>query len=83
MLKLETRCNKAVVKLAKRMRDIREKKGVSKRELSQRSGVSRAAIRRIEEGERSPSLYILLLLAGSMDVNLGEVLSEIENSYKA
>ncbi len=78
MAKQDAICDEIVLKLSQKMRDIREEKNISKNELSQRSGISRAAIRRIEEGQRSPSLYILLMLCRSMEVSLWELLKEVE-----
>ncbi len=71
-------CDHIVAKLSNKLHEVREDKNISKNELSQRSGVSRAAIRRIEEGQRSPSLYILLMLCKAMDITLWELLKEVE-----
>jgi len=62
------------------LKEIREEKKVSKNELSQRSGVSRTAIRDIENGHSSPSLYILLLLTKSLDVKLWSLLKKLDKS---
>jgi len=82
MLKLDIRCERIVKRVAIQLKTVREKQRVSKNELSQRSGVSRAAIRRIENGERSPSIYILLLLTHSLNINLGELITEVEKCYQ-
>ena len=60
------------------MHTIRVEKALSKNELSQRSGISRATIKRIEEGQRSPSLYILLMLCKAMEVPLWSLIKEVE-----
>ena len=52
----------------------RESQEVSKRELSQRAGVSRTAIRTIENGEKSPSVYILLKICKGLDLDLWQLL---------
>ena len=78
MAKQDAICDEIVLRLSHKMREIREAKEISKNELSQRSGISRAAIRRIEEGQRSPSLYILLMLCRSMDESLWNLLKEVE-----
>ena len=51
-----------------RIRQLRERKGVSLRELARRSGVGVATLSRIESGEANPRLSTLLLLADALGV---------------
>ena len=76
--KIDKSSEQAVLRLAKLLQKTREEQSLSKNELSQRSGVSRTSILRIEQGERSPSIYILMLLAKSLDVDLWKLLKEAE-----
>ena len=64
---------KEVVRL---LAECREQTGISKNELSQRTGLSRAAIRLIEEMKRKPTLYTLLRISEGLGVELWELLKE-------
>ena len=68
--------------LAKKLHAERERQELSKNELSQRAGISRQAIRLIEEGERQPGIYTLLLLAKALDVKLWQIIKDIEEPKK-
>jgi len=59
-----------------RLRIVREEKEISKNELSQRSGLARSAILRIETGQRSPSLLNVLKLCHGLDITLEELLQK-------
>ena len=52
------------------IRQIRLKKGMSIRTLSQKSGVSHTEVSRIESGEVSPSLETLLRMADALRVDI-------------
>lgn len=67
-----------VKKLAGALLAEREAQSVSKRELSQRIGVSRTAIRTIENGERSPSVYILLKICKGLEIDLWKLIKEAD-----
>jgi transcriptional regulator with XRE-family HTH domain len=56
-----------------RIRRLRERKGVSLRELARRAGVGAATLSRIESGEANPRLSTLLLLAEVLGVFVGEL----------
>ena len=60
--------------LAKR----REELSLSKKAVSERSGLSRSAVLRIENGERVPSLNTLLRHAKALDVKLWELIKSVE-----
>jgi transcriptional regulator with XRE-family HTH domain len=51
-----------------RMREIREQRGYSQRDLAERSGLSSNAISRIERGENSPTVSSLHQLAAALRV---------------
>ena len=61
------------------LRNQRENKGYSIRELSKISGVSTATISRIECGLVDPEISIVQKLAGSLEISLDElVLEDVE-----
>lgn len=67
--------------LSKLLHDERLKRQISKNELSQRSGISRAAIRTIENGEKQPNIYSLLKICEGLEIELWELLRRAgENS---
>ncbi len=54
--------------IGERMREIREQRGYSQRDLAKRSGLSANAISRIERGENSPTVSSLHQLAAALRV---------------
>ena len=59
-----------------RLKEIRERKGVSVKELAERSGVGEALISQIERGDFVPSVATLIQLARALGVTLRELLGE-------
>lgn len=53
--------------------DVREKKKVSIRELSERTGISRSALSRYENNQRIPRADILERIAAALDVHIEEL----------
>jgi transcriptional regulator with XRE-family HTH domain len=64
--------------LAQRLRLEREARQWSQTELAAHSGVSKAAISKIERGEMSPTAALLLRLAGAFDLTLAGLLLRAE-----
>lgn len=56
-----------------RIRQLRERKGVSLRELARRAGVGVATLSRIESGEANPRMSTLLQLADTLGVFVGHL----------
>ena len=56
-----------------RIRQLRERKGVSLRKLARLSGVGAATLSRIESGEANPRLSTLLQLADVLDVSVTDL----------
>ena len=56
-----------------RIRQLRERKGVSLRELARRAGVGVATLSRIESGEANPRMSTLLQLADALGVFVGHL----------
>lgn len=69
-------CKERAEKITTKLKTIREEKGISKNELSQRTGLARSAILRIETAQRSPSLLNVLKLCHGLEITLDELLSE-------
>jgi transcriptional regulator with XRE-family HTH domain len=57
----------------RKVRQLRERKGVSLRELARRSGVGVATLSRIESGEANPRMSTLLQLADALGVFVGQL----------
>lgn len=66
------------LRLAHRLRLERDSRGWSMSELSERAGVSKAAISRIERGEMSPTATLLVRLATAFDLTLAGLLVRAE-----
>ena len=62
--------------LGKRIRYFREKNGLSQYDFSDKTGISRSYISRIESGESSLSLDYLVLIAKGLNVSIEELLKE-------
>jgi transcriptional regulator with XRE-family HTH domain len=51
-----------------RLRELREQKGLSQRQLADQAGMNKDALARLERGERSPSWETVLTLAEALGV---------------
>ena len=60
------------------LREHREAAGISKKQLSEKSGVTRTAIILMERYERSPSLELLYRISSALGVTLSSVIEEAE-----
>jgi transcriptional regulator with XRE-family HTH domain len=58
------------IRLAVEVRELREKRGLSQRELAERLGTTQSAVARLEAGNVSPSLPTLDKLADALGVEL-------------
>jgi transcriptional regulator with XRE-family HTH domain len=56
-----------------RIRNWRNARGVSLRELAERSGVSAPMLSQVERGETSPTLAVLFRIAGGLGVEVGQL----------
>ncbi len=66
-------------RLAATLRSAREERGWSLGELSERSGVSKAMISKVERGEASPTAALLGRLSGALGRTLSELLAAAED----
>jgi transcriptional regulator with XRE-family HTH domain len=73
----------ADMRLAERLRALRRGQSWSLDELSALSGVSRASLSRIENGEVSPTASVLGRLAGAHRTTISRLLAEIEDDAPA
>ena len=64
--------------LGERLRRLRDKKGISLKELAETSGLSRSYLTQIESGAANPSLGSIKRIANVLDVRLFELFSEEE-----
>ena len=64
--------------VGQRIRDLREKQGLSLREVAARSGLSINAISRIERGDNSPTVASLHLIAQALGVSITEFFTQAE-----
>ncbi len=62
--------------LGKRIRHFREKKGLSQYDLSDRTGISRSYLSRIENGQYNLSLEYLVMIANELAVSIEELLKD-------
>jgi transcriptional regulator with XRE-family HTH domain len=61
-----------------RIKDIRNKQGVTQEQLSERVGINTKYLSSIERGKENPTLNILLKLTESLGVNLDEMFSNLQ-----
>ena len=64
------------------MRLLREKKGMSQRELAEKLGVSTMAISNYELGKRNPDIDTILKIARIFDVSVAYLIGEVNDSKK-
>lgn len=57
----------------RRLQQLRERKGISRRVLAELCGMEYATIRRYERGDREPGLSALTALADFFEVSLDEL----------
>jgi transcriptional regulator with XRE-family HTH domain len=61
-----------------RLRSVRKQRGVTLTDLSERTGISKSTLSRLENGQRRPSLELLLPLAAAFRVPLDELVGAPE-----
>jgi transcriptional regulator with XRE-family HTH domain len=60
------------------IRELRQAQGISQEELGYRSGLDRTYVGGIERGERNPTLWSMLRLAGGLAVPMSLVVERFE-----
>jgi transcriptional regulator with XRE-family HTH domain len=69
-------------RLARRLRDERQRQGISLEQLAERSGVSRAMISKIERGESSPTAALLGRLCAGLGLSLGALFTDEPEPFR-
>lgn len=73
----------AITTIIKKMKNLREIRGMSQLDLSLASGISQTSISQIESGKKKPSLATFLKLCDALGVSPESVLSSaVEDSEK-
>lgn len=62
--------------IARNIRSLRERRELSQKELSEKSGVSAGYICMCEKGDRIPSVKLCIKLAKALDCRLSDILEE-------
>ncbi len=73
-IKLTAEDQKLIDLVARRLKQLREKKGISQDELALRADTTKSQIYRIEHGEINTSLATLGRLAKSLNINVKDLL---------
>lgn len=60
--------------LGPRLRELRTTRGLSLERLASRSGVSRAMLSKVERGENTPTITVLLKVASALEVSAAELI---------
>lgn len=68
------------IRLAYELRALREKRGLSQRELAERVGTTQSAIARLESGQISPSLPTLDRVAAALDADVVVTFPDLKES---
>ena len=66
-------------KLGKRLRQVREERNITVKELSDRTGITQSIIEKLEKGDLIPSLSPLVKIARALGVRLGTFLDDHPN----
>jgi transcriptional regulator with XRE-family HTH domain len=69
--------------VGRRMRMLREARGLSLRDVAQRSGVSAAMLSQVERGETSPSIAVAGRIAAGLGLSLSQLLRLDEGQHVA
>lgn len=76
------RPRESLAALAKRIRTLRERQGLTQEDFAQKSGISVSFASLLERGERSPSYETLIQVAGALGVPMPELFRDLSgNSY--
>jgi transcriptional regulator with XRE-family HTH domain len=67
-------------RVVRRLREEREKRGLSMNVVAQRSGLSQSTVSLVEHEQRTPTLDTLLRISDVLEVDLGRIISEARKS---
>ena len=74
--------NRTLRALAIRIKELRDKKGISQEELAHRAGLSRTGMGFVETGKRWPRLDTLMKVAQGLNVTVDELLKGLHKTGK-
>jgi transcriptional regulator with XRE-family HTH domain len=80
---MELTASRSINPLADRLKQLRAAKGFSLQDLADKSGVSRATLSRIENGEVSPTAETLGALASAYAMTISRILAPAERPFQA
>lgn len=63
------------------LKEERIKKGISQYKLAKDTGMSKSSILYIENGKQHPTLYTIILISKYLNVEIGSIISSIEEQY--
>lgn len=66
--------------LGQHIRDLRTSKGLTLKDMADRTGLSSSSLSKVENGRLSVSFDKLLIIAGALDVSVSELLSRADQS---
>jgi len=66
-------------RFGKRVRDLRQGRGISQEELAAKANVHRTYIGMVERGEKNVTLLTMLRLADALEVTLQELIEGVED----
>jgi transcriptional regulator with XRE-family HTH domain len=70
--------NRTLRALANRIKELRDRKGISQEELAHRAGLSRTGMGFLETGKRWPRLDTLMKVADGLNIPLDELLKGLQ-----
>ena len=65
--------------MAKRMKELRKKRGFSQEAFADHAGLHRVAVGWVEQGKRVPSLKTLVKISRGLDISVSELLKGIDD----
>lgn len=79
MLKIDDESvNDTIAAIVAAIQEARLKKGLSRYRLAKLTGLHPSTIGLIERGRRNPSLFVILKLADSLEIDIAELLNRIK-----
>ncbi len=66
-----------LILVGKRIREEREKRGLSQADLAYKIGKDQPSINRVEKGHSNPTIFYLKEIANGLDISLHDLLKDI------
>jgi transcriptional regulator with XRE-family HTH domain len=70
--------SRACASIGRKVTQLRDARGLSQEQLSLNTGIHRGTLSELEQGKSNPSLEILVVVSGELDVPLSELVSEVQ-----